>query len=298
MRPTHARILIALTAVVAISVLGSALFARGPDPVVYGPFPLPSNPYGPPHEQRMLSEAERVTREIVRTDRLLSDADGRTARTGNSSSREDLRHGRERQVEAKAAAEQTFYARAMRLTLESRAYAKSALTKVGPAENDPQIVARAMDQTEDALHRAKDLIEEGAGAKQRRRYAVLRKDQEEARRLYANGALRGAYAQTRVVRDGVLELLRQCENLPVSEETARKALRRAERALAQTRREMGPRPSANARNLERNAVLQIGKARVSFGRSSYRDALLHAKLAERHLQRAVDLHRLATLQTG
>jgi hypothetical protein len=309
MRVPHARTLLALTALLALFAINRSLFARLSEPA-YGPYPinaishfdpttLPTGShYGPRPEYRTLSEAERVASEIARTDRTLAEAEGRVARNGSGSSRDDLRHGRERQTEARAAMEQSFLARAMRLTLEARAYAKSALTKLGPAENDPQVVARAIDQTDDALHRAKDVLEDGAARKLRRRYAALETEQEEARALYRRGAIRGAYARTREVRDGVLELLRQCENLPVSKDVARKALRRAEEAMAQTQKETRGRSSAGAQRLERDASLQLAKARSAYGRKSYRDALLHAKLVERHLQRAMEFHRLAATQTG
>ena len=310
MRVPHARTLLALTAVLALFTFHRTLFARLSEPA-YGPLPVPvlspfaptphfvSAPSGPRPESAPPSEAERVAGEIARTERMLTEADGRVARNGSGSSRDDLRHGRERQIESRAAMDQSFYARAMRLTLEARAYAKSALTKLGPADSDPQVVARAIDQTDDALHRAKDVLEDGAGAKLHRRYVALAEDQEGARSLYKQGSLRAAYGRTRDVRDGVLDLLRQCENLPVSKDVARKALRRAEQAMAQTQKEMRGRPSPGAQRLERDAALQLAKARSAYGRRSYRDALLHAKLVERHLQRAMEFHRLAvTSQTG
>jgi hypothetical protein len=61
---------------------------------------------------------------------------------------------------------------------------------------------------------------------------------------------------------------------------------------------MGPKPVALAAQLERDAQLQLGRARSSFTRNSYKDALLHSKLVERHLQRAMEARRFATNQSG
>lgn len=264
--------------------------ALGPPPPVpqYGPhaFPVP------------LTEAERVLREITRTDRAINDAEGRVRRSGSDKARSDFKNARDRQAEAREARYQAFYARADRLTLEARAYVKSAMIQAGPRENDPEVVGRAIDQTDDALDRAKQILEDAEPMAHRRTFESLRDRQEDARRLYKNGALRSAYAETRDVRGGVLELLKQCADLPVSRETARKALRRAERALAQTRKEIGPRPVVRAARLERDAELQLARARSSFARNSYKDALLHSKLVERHLQRAMEARRFATNQSG
>jgi hypothetical protein len=242
-----------------------------------------------------MSESDRVAREIQRTDRAIIAAEGRVQRTRNEKVRSDYRNARARQAEAKDASVQSFYARAARLTLEARAYVKSALIQAGPPENDPAVVGRALSQTDDALGRAREILDAGGTKRLRRIYQVLRDRQEGARRLYKNGTIRGAYAETREVRGGVLDLLRQCADLPVSRETARRALRRAERVVAQSNREfIGPKGVPRALELEREAGQQLKRARVSFARSAYRDALLHAKLVERHMQRAMEARRLAT----
>jgi hypothetical protein len=60
---------------------------------------------------------------------------------------------------------------------------------------------------------------------------------------------------------------------------------------------MGPRPASRALRLERDAELQLARARDSFTRNAFRDTLLHSKLVERHLQRAMEANRLATNQS-
>ena len=229
---------------------------------------------------------------------MIADAEGRVRRSAIEKAKSDYKNARERQAEAKEATNQSFYARATRLTLESRAYVKSALIQSGPAENDPDVVGRALDQTDDALQRVNEILEDQSAPRQKRIFDALHERQEGARRLYKNGTMRASYTETRQVRDGVVDLLRQCADLPVSRETAGKALRRAERVIAQTRQEMGPRSVSQALRLEREAELQLGRARASYARNSYRDALLHAKLVERHLQRAMEARRLATTQSG
>jgi hypothetical protein len=258
--------------------------------------PIAAPLYGPHSFAVPLTESDRVLREITRTDRAILDAEGRVRRSGSDKARSDFKNARERQAEAREARYQAFYARANRLTLEARAYVKSAMIQAGPRENDPEVVDRALDQTDDALDRAKQLLEDAAPKAHRRTFESLRDRQEDARRLYKNGAMRSAYAETRDVRDGVLTLLKQCADLPVSRETARKALRRAERSMVQTRKEIGPKPVWRAAQLERDAQLQLARARSSFARNSYKDALLHSKLVERHLQRAMEARRFATNQ--
>ena len=244
-----------------------------------------------------MTERDRVSGEILRTDRLIAGAEGRIRRSASDKAHSDYRSSRERQTEAKEANGQTFYARANRLTLESRAYLKSALIQAGPPEDDPEVVARALDQTDDALERGRDIVEAASSSRQRIALGRLGEMQENARRLYKDGVMRGAYVETRQVRDGVVDLLRQCANVPVSRDTARRALKRAERVLAQSQKEM-TRAAPRAIRLERDAELQLGRARESFARNAYRDVLLHSKLVERHLQRAMEARRLAISPSG
>lgn len=304
MRPDHTRILPALLVVAALCLPAPTELSAGSAGERYGPF-LPvasaSGPYlgasAPGSASQPLSEPERVTREIVRTDALLAGAEGRVRRSASDKARSDFRNARGRQAEAKEASGQSFYARANRLTLEARAYLKSALIQTGPPDNDPEVVGRALDQTDDALERGKDIVEAASSSRQRLMLKNLQAKQEEARRLYKNGYIRSAYNGTREVRYGVVDLLRQCADLPVTRDTARRALRRAERVMVQSTKEMGARPAPRALRLERDAALQLARARDSFARSAYRDVLLHSKLVERHLQRAMEANRLATNQT-
>jgi hypothetical protein len=303
MRPQYARNpfspllvagFLALAAPVATPAFAHSLGAVRPE---LAPVPVHERYYGP-QSSSTLPEPERVTREISVTDHAIATAEGRVSRATSEKARSDYRNARLRQNEAKDACGLSFYARATRLTLEARAYVKSALIQAGPPENDPAVVSRAIAQTDDALGRAREILESGGAPRLNGIYEDLREQQEDARRLYKNGALRGAYAETKEVRNGVLDLLRQCADLPVSRETARKALRRAERVMSQSKREIGPKDSAQARELEREAEQQLARARSSFVKESYRDALLHAKLVERHLQRAMEARRLATNQSG
>lgn len=263
------------------------------DEKVYGPFPVRFASTQRP-DSLEISEAERVAREVVRTDRLLGEVDARVGRTKNAKAQADLDSARTRQGESKAALNTSLFARAMRLTLEARALGKSALIKVGPANQDPDFVSRALDQTDDALHRADDLLDDGAAQDARRRFEALKGQQKGAHEAFRDGNYPSAYATTRKVRDGVLDLLRQIADLPVSEDTARKAIRRAERALSQVDEDLGGHPAAPAQRLEREARDQMQKARWSYARKSYRDALLHAKLVERNLELAIDAERVAT----
>jgi transposase len=295
MRQSHVRILPALVAAAAVVVPARLpLSARSAD--VYGPFLPASVQYGPvpSHGKEVqLSEGDRVAREILRTDQMIAGADGRIRRSGNDRARSDLKNSRERQVEAREAVVQSFYARANRLTLEARAYVKSALIQAGPPENDPEVVARALDQSDDALARGKDVLEAASATRLLRSLAALRDQQEDARRLYKNGVMRSAYEETREVRSGVVDLLHRCADAPVSRETAKKALRRADQAEAQARKDLGPRNPSQVRRLQHQAEEQLARAHDSFAKSAYRDSFLRAQLVERTLQRALDASRLA-----
>jgi len=258
---------------------------------VYGPFQTSyatanaSAPGSP-------AEAERVARELIRTNRLLATVEPKVNRSGNDKAKDDLASAVARQVEARQAMDGNLFARAMRLTLESRAFGKSAATKVGPLEDDPDAVGRALEQTDDALARAREFIE-AAPPKAKISYDALEAQQKAARDLHREKKTRRAYAETRRVRDGVLQLLREAANLPVSEATARKALKRAEHATGRADEDLGASPTAEARRLEREAKMQLQKARVAHARRNYRETLLYAKLVERNLERAIGAQRLA-----
>jgi hypothetical protein len=267
---------------------------------IYGPFPfqIAVGPSPQSARESSISEAERVSREIIRTNRLIGSVEPKVNRSQSDKAKDDLATAVARQVESRDALAQSQLARAMRLTLEARAFAKSAGIKVGPPADDPETVARALDQTDDALDRADDVLREGAGPSERRRFDTLWAQQKEAHGYHKDGEHRRAYAATRKVRDGVLELLRDCADLPVSEVTARKALDRAERAMEQAKDELKERPGAEARRHERAAEDQMQKARSAFTRRNYRDTLLHAKLVERNLELALDAQRISISQSG
>jgi len=292
MRTRSTRLLLCLLALGLGTSVPSARAARL-DETVYGPFQVRLAAAERADSPRV-SESERVSREVVRTDRMLGEVDAKVSRTRNEKAKVDLESGRARQQEAKTALTSSFYARAMRLTLEARAFGKSALIKVGPANQDPEFVERALEQTDDALHRADDLIDGARTSRTRRRFGDLEDQQKKARQVFKDGDVPSAYSLTRRVRDGVLDLLRQIADLPVSQDTAKRAIRRAERAMSQADDDLGEHPSARARRLEREAQAQLERARASYERESYRDALLHAKLVERNLELAIDAERVAT----
>lgn len=263
---------------------------------VYGPFQTSYVTASASAAPGTPAEAERVAREVIRTNRLLAAVEPKVNRSGNDKAKDDLASAVSRQVEARQAMDGNLFARAMRLTLEARAFGKSAATKVGPLEDDPDAVGRALEQTDDALARAREFIE-AAPVKAKHSYDALEAQQRAARDLHRENKTRRAYAETRRVRDGVLQLLRECANLPVSEATARKALKRAERATERADGDLGASPTAEARRLDREAKAQLQKARVAHARGNYRETLLYAKLVERNLERAIGAQRLALNRT-
>jgi hypothetical protein len=265
---------------------------------VYGPFQASYASSSDPRQSRpALAESERVAREVIRTNRLLASVEPKVNRSGNDKAKDDLSTAVSRQVEARQAMAESQFARAMRLTLEARAYVKSAGTKVGPLEDDPDAVGRALEQTDDALARARDVIEDSGDPRARRSHETLEVKQRAARDLLKEGKTRRAFAETRQVRDGVLQLLRSAE-LPVSEDAAKKALKRAEHATERAEVDLGARPTLEARRYEREAKAQLQKARVAHARRNYRETLLYAKLVERNLELAVAAQRLALNRNG
>jgi hypothetical protein len=183
------------------------------------------------------------------------------------------------------------YARAERLTLAARDFADRASRMVGPPREDPDFVERILKRTDDALERAKDVLRNGADRASWRSHEDLRNQQKDAWKTFKDGDVGSAYKQTLAVREGVLVLLRQLQDLPVPRETAEKAIGGAQAALEQANKELGPKPNAEAVRLVRLANEYLAKARQSFQRGSYRSALLQAKVVERHAEHAVDVGR-------
>ncbi|MEK7315256.1 MAG: hypothetical protein AAB011_03680 [Candidatus Eisenbacteria bacterium] len=242
-------------------------------------------------------ESARARQAVERTETILRSVKTKVARSFNRKAREEFETATAHQQEAREAFSENLYARAERLTMEARGTAREIAVHLGPPEDDPDYVAMTLDRTDDALGRAREVLRDGGGNLERDRLAPLERRQKEARRLEKDGATRRAYAMTRDVRDGVLTLLRECNDLPVREETAEKALKRASRALEQAKGELGDRLNTAADRLAREARAQMAKARASFARKNYRDTLLHSKLVERNLELAVSAQRSATNRT-
>lgn len=242
-------------------------------------------------EADALPEAERLGRELLHTDRLISVLRPKVFRSGNSIAQEHFGEAIRREGEAREAYEQRLYARSSRLTREARSLAREAAVMVGPPEQDPVYVSRAIEHADDALALAADLLHGAERENVTRRYTRLEKDLAGARDLYKAGEIKRAHARAVAVRDGVLELLRDCEDLPVSPDTASKALQGAERALDQAAQELGKKPNAAAQRLQREALGQLTKARAAYARKEYKDAVIHSKLVERNLENAVAAQR-------
>ena len=236
-------------------------------------------------------ESERIARELRHTDRLIAVLRPKISRSGNAKAQEQFGESIKREKEARDAYENNLYARAARLTREARSLAREAAVMVGPPEEDPVYVSRTIDHAQDAVSLAEETLHDVKNQALRRRYADLAQDLEEARQLYKTGALRRAYERATSVRDGVLALLGDCDGLPIASETAAKALKRAERALERAGKDLGPKPNASALKLQREATAQLAKARSSFARREFKDAVIHSKLVERNLDDALAAQR-------
>lgn len=247
---------------------------------------------------RSTNEGARARAELDRTEPILRSVKTKVVRSFNKKAREEFAAATARQRQAREALADNFYARAERLTLEARSLAREIAVHLGPPQDDADYVSMALDRTDDALKRANEVLRDVGGGPERRRLTRLEERQKEARGFHKEGKTRQAYASTRDVRDGVLTLLRDCDDLPVPEATAEKALKRASRSLDQAKGELGERLTATATRLAREARAQMAKAKAAFARKNYRDTLLHAKLVERNLELAVNAQRSATNHNG
>lgn len=257
--------------------------------------PVPAAPKNDPSRP---DEGVRVRQNVERTDAVLRSVNAKVIRSFNKKAREEFETAAKLQREAREALGQNLFARADRLTQESRTLAREIAVHLGPPQDDPDYVATMLGRTDDAIGRAKEVLRGSGGNDERDRLEALERRQKEARRLLKDGSTKDAYAATRDVRDGVLTLLRDCDDLPVPAETAERALKRASRALEQMKGELGERPTRSADKLARDARAQMEKARTAYARKNYRDTLLYSKLVERDLEFAVNAQRGTTSRSG
>lgn len=245
----------------------------------------------PPAAHETFTEADRVSTELERTERFVGRAQKSIVLSKNTRAIKLFTSALDFQSDSREAYKVRQYARAERLTLASRDFADRASRMVGPPREDPDYVEHVLRRTDDALDRAKDVLKTGAGRDAWNQHEALKDEQKDAWKVFKSGDVGSAYKQTLGVREGVLALLRQLQDLPVPRETAEKAIGGAEAALEQANRELGPKPTIEAMRLVRLANEYLAKARQSFNHGSYRSALLQAKVVERHVEHAVDVGR-------
>jgi hypothetical protein len=237
------------------------------------------------------SESDRVGSELERTERFAARVQRSVLTSKNTRAVKLFASALDFQADSREAYKVRQYARAERLTLAARDFADRASRMVGPPREDPDFVEHILKRTDDALERAKDVLRNGADRASWRSHEDLRNQQKDAWKTFKDGDVGSAYKQTLAVREGVLALLRQLQDLPVPRETAEKAIVGAQAALEQANKELGPKPNGEAVRLVRLANEYLAKARQSFQRGSYRSALLQAKVVERHAEHAVDVGR-------
>jgi hypothetical protein len=244
-----------------------------------------------PADPAALTEAEQISRELKQTDRLIALHRTKVLRSGNTKAQDLLANAVKSEREARQSFLDGHYARAGRLTREARAAAREAAVLVGPPQDDPAYVRHVLDRAGEALRMAEDVLEQGAQPIHWKRYQELRGQLEEGRRQLGDSSPRQAYALATQVRDGVLDLLRQCQDLPVPKETAERAVRRAERSIEISGRELGSKPNVRAARLSKDAQAQMSKAKAALSRGSYRSAVIYSKLVERSLEEAITAQR-------
>ena len=245
----------------------------------------------PPVVHEAFTEADRVSAELERTERFVGRAQKPILLSKNTRAIKLFTSALDFQSDSREACKVRQYARAERLTLAARDFADRASRMVGPPREDPDYVEHVLRRTDDALDRAKDVLRNGAGRYAWSQHEGLKEEQKDAWKVFKSGDVGSAYKQTLGVREGVLVLLRQLQDLPVPRETAEKAIGGAQAALEQASKELGPRPTPEAVRLVRLAGDYLNKARQSYSRGSYRSALLQAKVVEWHVEHAVDVGR-------
>jgi len=249
----------------------------------------PVEPQGP--TPVIVPESERVGRELDRTDREIARARRSVDKSKNGRAQKTLASANDFQADARDAYKEQQYARSQRLTLASRDYADRASRMVGPPHEDPEYVENVLKRTDDALDRAKDVLKNGANRQDWNKHEALKDAQKEAWKSFKDQKVEDAYKETLAVRSGVLDLLRQLEDLPVPRETAEKAIIGAKAAMEQAGKDLGPKPGVEAQRFVKLANAYLDKARYSYDHKSYKDALLQAKVVEQHLEKAVDAAR-------
>jgi hypothetical protein len=237
------------------------------------------------------SESERLQEDLLHTERLLRVLRAKIQRSENPTAQDRFAAALKRQGEARDAFDQNHLARASRLTLEARTMARDSAFMVGPPEDDPAYVARALDRAGEALTLALEVFDRGASPSVWSRYHGLKNDLTHARELHKGGNTREAYRKGIAVRDAVLDLLTQTDDLPIPAGTASKALRRVEKAIDRAVKDMGPSPKEDAARWQRAASGHLAKAKQSYARKDYRSAVIYAKLAVRVLDQAVTAQR-------
>ena len=266
--------------------------ATAPSPAV-GPYFTagPSLPSAAALAATPLTESERLEEDLLHTDRLIRVLRAKIHRSENPGAQERFVAAMKREREARDAFRQSHLARASRLTLEARALAREAAFMVGPPEEDPAYVARALDRAGEALALALEVFDQGAGSTVWKRYHGLRNDLAAARDLHKGGDTRQAYRKAIVVRDAVLDLLTEADDLPIPASTASRAVRRVEQAIDRVAKDLGAKPGDEAARWQRAASDHLSKAKQSYARKDYRSAVIYSKLAVRVLDQAVTAQR-------
>lgn len=238
------------------------------------------------------TEQERLEHDLLHTDRLIRVLRAKIHRSGNSGAQERFTAAMKREREAREAFDQSHFARSSRLTHEARTLAREAAVMVGPPEEDPAYVARTLDRAGEALTLALEVFDQGAGGSIWKRYNGLKNDLTRARSLHKEGDTREAYRMALEVRNSVLDLLTEAEDLPIPASTASKALQRVEQAVNRASKELGPSPREEAAEWQREASGHLAKAKQSYGRKDYRSSMIYSKLALRVLDQAVTAQRI------
>ena len=254
--------------------------------------PLPSHlPREMEPVGKVPSEQERLQHDLLHTDRLIRVLRAKIHRSGNSGAQDRFTAAMKREREARDAFDQSHFARSSRLTHEARTLAREAAVMVGPPEEDPAYVARTLDRSAEALTLALEVFDQGAGGSIWKRYNGLKNDLTRARELHREGDTREAYRMALEVRNSVLDLLTEAEDLPIPASTASKALRRVEQAVTRASKELGASPREEAAEWQREASGHLAKAKQSYGRKDYRSTMIYSKLALRVLDQAVTAQR-------
>ncbi|UCG44333.1 MAG: hypothetical protein JSU73_06945 [candidate division WOR-3 bacterium] len=234
---------------------------------------------------------EQVRRELEKTDRLIDEAEPVVKASGSERAEYHLGNAKSLQQNAWSSYQDRKLVAALTYTRNARRQIEVAL---GFAEFDPSQLERELHKTDDAIERARPIIERSGNRRALELLSDATARQGKARNAFRAERYKEAFTDTRAARLMVEAALRLAQELNAAE--IRRQLERTEELV----RRYGPgvARSGNRRALELwdLALDEQRKARRHFQAAEYLMALRMTRAARGHCKKALDLIRPQTNQ--